>query len=192
MITCAVDGCDRAKQKREWCDMHYKRWYRTGDPLIVAFDRRANGLGFEDSILAHSRSDGDCRLWTASTHSGGYPQMKWQGRILLVHQEVYRRTHGQVPAGLEVDHRCRNRSCVNPAHLRLATSSQNKENQGIRADNSSGFRGVSRYKDKWRAQVKANGHLVLDALYTNPEDAAAAARAARLKAMTHNELDRVA
>lgn len=33
--TCAVGECERAAEKRGWCNLHYRRWRRHGDPLVV-------------------------------------------------------------------------------------------------------------------------------------------------------------
>ncbi len=33
--TCVIDGCDRPAKSRGWCQTHYMRWRRNGDPLIV-------------------------------------------------------------------------------------------------------------------------------------------------------------
>ena len=54
-----------------------------------------------------------------------------------------------------IDHKCGNRSCVNPDHLRLATPSQNTYNQKLSAANKSGYKGVSweKGKNKWVAQI---------------------------------------
>lgn len=30
--TCSVDGCDRSARTRGWCNAHYLKWHRTGDP----------------------------------------------------------------------------------------------------------------------------------------------------------------
>jgi hypothetical protein len=32
---CAVEGCDRPRRARGWCEFHYRRWYRNGDPLVA-------------------------------------------------------------------------------------------------------------------------------------------------------------
>ena len=32
-MTCAVGGCDRPARSRGWCNMHFQRWKRTGDPV---------------------------------------------------------------------------------------------------------------------------------------------------------------
>ncbi len=33
--TCAVDDCTALQSKRQWCDRHYRRWVRHGDPSVV-------------------------------------------------------------------------------------------------------------------------------------------------------------
>lgn len=40
MGVCSIDGCDRAVKTRGWCDVHYKRWWRYGDPNTVQRVRR--------------------------------------------------------------------------------------------------------------------------------------------------------
>ena len=30
MVICAVNGCERHREKREWCGMHYQRWWKHG------------------------------------------------------------------------------------------------------------------------------------------------------------------
>lgn len=40
--TCAIDGCERPVSKRGWCNAHYLRWYRHGDPLAGGAPRLAD------------------------------------------------------------------------------------------------------------------------------------------------------
>jgi hypothetical protein len=60
--------------------------------------------------------DTGCWLWPHHT-SNGYGRIKRNGKSLLVHRVIYARKHGSIPQGMDLDHVCRNRRCVNPDHL---------------------------------------------------------------------------
>jgi hypothetical protein len=50
----------------------------------------------------------------------------WDGtRKVLAHRFAYELAKGQIPAGLQADHRCRRRNCVNPDHLEAVTGQIN-------------------------------------------------------------------
>ena len=68
---------------------------------------------------------GDCWLWTRSVNSSGYGQSFINGERRVVHRIAYELLVGPIPAGLQLDHLCRVRTCVNPAHLEPVTQHQN-------------------------------------------------------------------
>jgi hypothetical protein len=74
-------------------------------------------------LLANTRSDGECIVWTGRLSSAGYgvfpKSLGW------AHQVAYRLAGGVVADGLELDHLCRNRACCNPAHLEPVTHREN-------------------------------------------------------------------
>lgn len=104
---------------------------------------------------------GDCWKWTGAQGGWGYGNFNVGNRKYMpAHRFAYIETYGQIPTEVQVDHRCRNRMCVNPSHLRAATCKQNIENHGGASRNSqSGVRGVSwsPSRGKWLAQVCHNG-----------------------------------
>lgn len=68
-----------------------------------------------------------CWSWTGNTSTDGYGRF-FGHRIFgttLPHRISWMDTHGPIPSGLELDHLCQNRVCVNPDHLELVTHQEN-------------------------------------------------------------------
>ena len=69
-------------------------------------------------------SDSTCWEWTAGK-SRGYGGF-WVGEhVVRAHRFLWEQINGVVPEGLELDHLCRNRRCVNPSHLEIVTHLEN-------------------------------------------------------------------
>lgn len=62
-----------------------------------------------------------CWIWKLSTNLHGYGQTKKFRTSNIAHIVFYERKYGKVPDGLELDHLCRIRLCVNPDHLEPVT-----------------------------------------------------------------------
>jgi hypothetical protein len=66
-----------------------------------------------------------CWLWTAYTSRKGYGQLRLGSKDCLAHRVAYEALVGEIPEGLQCDHLCRIRRCVNPEHLEPVTSREN-------------------------------------------------------------------
>jgi HNH endonuclease len=59
-----------------------------------------------------------CWLWTGSVMPNGYGKLTVpKGRSSLAHRLMYEEVRGEIPEGLDIDHLCRVRRCVNPDHM---------------------------------------------------------------------------
>lgn len=65
-----------------------------------------------------------CIIWPGAKDQG-YGRIKIKGRKLMAHRVIYENIKGKIKRGLELDHLCRNRGCVNPDHLEPVTTKEN-------------------------------------------------------------------
>lgn len=66
-----------------------------------------------------------CWQWTGAVTSRGYGSAAHEGRTWSTHRLAYELLVGPIPAGLQIDHLCRNRRCCNPEHLEPVTGREN-------------------------------------------------------------------
>lgn len=66
-----------------------------------------------------------CWLWQGPLDRDGYGTFYFRRRNRRAHRVGYFHLNGAIPAGLVVNHTCRNRACVNPQHLHLVDAATN-------------------------------------------------------------------
>lgn len=109
----------------------------------------------------------------AGTYSKGYVLVGIGYHLYKAHRLAWLIHYGRWPDG-QVDHIDGNRSNNSIANLREASCRQNARNRPKQGNNSSGYKGVSLLKGRWRAQITtADGHKHIG-MFDTPELAYAA------------------
>lgn len=68
---------------------------------------------------------GECWLWPYAVNAQGYGQLQVKNQRFEAHRWLYELLKGKPPHKSELDHVCRNRSCVNPEHLEAISHKEN-------------------------------------------------------------------
>lgn len=119
---CAAQGCTSTQvHARGLCQRHYRRMRSTGSLTLP--DRPTAEARFLAKVV---KVPSGCWLWTAARHRDGYGAFRLpEGALVKAHIWAYEQYVGTIPEGLQLDHLCRVRECVNPAHLEPVTQREN-------------------------------------------------------------------
>jgi len=117
---CCIPDCRDRALVRHMCDAHWQRW-RKGRPM----DRARNGAPIMARFFKVIHVDENkCWNW-GNSQANGYRAIEIKGKTIQAHVFSYEHFVGPVPEGLQLDHLCRNKRCVNPDHLEPVTASVN-------------------------------------------------------------------
>lgn len=98
----------------------------------------------------------------------GYIRIKINGAKYFAHRLAWLHEYGVLPS-TQIDHIDRNPTNNKISNLRIATSSENMQNTGLRCDNISGYKGVAWHTqaNKWRARITINHRQYCLGLFDN-------------------------
>lgn len=123
MNTCTVLDCGRPTRRRDLCEAHYVRQRRHGDVGTAHVGPIPLRERFEAKYVV---TPGGCWRWIGTRTPEGYGQIRVAvGEVAYAHRVAYELLVGPIPEGLHIDHLCRVRACVNPAHLEPVTQAEN-------------------------------------------------------------------
>lgn len=115
-------------------------------------------------------NENGCWIWNAKARRGGYGLIGIDGKSYRAHRWMYEQLVGPIPEGLQIDHLCRVRECVNPAHLEPVTHAENgrrgkntrltaEDARAVRASDESDAEAAVRYGVSKRHINRIRNHL---------------------------------
>lgn len=133
---------------------------------------KANSTSFKARALVDSYSvdpESGCWVWSGAVNASGYGSKALGGTSTTAHRWVWERTVGPIGDGMQLDHLCRNRLCVNPEHMEPVTPTENNRRRPKYDTNnakawetkrktlrfSSRFAGVSAHGNRWVARISS-------------------------------------
>lgn len=187
---CSVEDCEKQARNRGWCPMHYERWRTKGTTELPPRPT------MEERFWAKVNKTPTCWLWTGAL-TEGYGSIGLPGRgagSMHAHRYAYELMVAAIPSGETIDHKCRNRACVNPSHLQAVPQRINAQNLGVRRDNKTGVRGVwfDTRRQAFTVRATVGGKTYWGGQFATLAEAEAAVIRLRNAVMINNRMDRSA
>ena len=118
--TCLVEGCDSPFLARGYCNNHYRRFMKTGDPLGGGKSPAKYGEPQAFMEMASTYQGDECLIWPYSRLSTGHPHFNSKSGTTVASRIVCEMAHGKPENGhQEAAHLCGNGhlGCINRRHL---------------------------------------------------------------------------
>jgi HNH endonuclease len=125
---CEINGCDSKHYGKGYCQKHYSKYRKYGNPL-ESFQRQS----IEERLFSkYAKNENGCWIFA------GYKDKKGYGHIgiaaegsdkkrVRAHRLSYSLFVGEIPDGMMICHRCDTPSCINPDHLFVGTAQDNTD-----------------------------------------------------------------
>lgn len=123
-VGCQVVGCEEKHHTKGYCVKHHHRVSRHGSP-------HGGRLRSAELVRKLPQPEGRCVNWPY-LNSHGYGVAMVGNRKTGAYRLAWETHRGPIPAGMEIDHLCCNRACVNVNHLEPVTGYENKRRRWIR------------------------------------------------------------
>lgn len=138
---CSVTGCDKPSLAHTYCERHYRRFKKHGDPEGGG-TAQGELRRWIDAVALRYTGD-DCLIWPFGRHKDGYAQGRYPGLTTgRAYRAICELAHGAPPTPKhQAAHSCgKGRDgCVSPAHLLWKTHIENdadKSGHGTRVRGS--------------------------------------------------------
>lgn len=115
----------------------------------------------------------------------GYIQISLLGKLYGAHRLAWLYEYGHLPEK-QIDHINHDRTDNRIANLRVVDNHTNMKNKSLYTTNSSGYTGVEKHGNNWKARIGVNGTKVLLGVYSTYEEAVAARKAGEKLLSYHN------
>lgn len=119
---CSVKGCPKLAHARTMCPDHYAAWYKKNRGKVSLAPKAPNHQPLTERLWSRTVVDEFTGCWTlnlAVTRQSAV--IRVNGKQMAVHRAAWEALRGPIPAGLVIDHLCRNPKCWNPDHLEPVT-----------------------------------------------------------------------
>ena len=132
-MQCAAQPCEAGGRRTHgYCDRHYQRWRKYGDPYHAAFTYLTfDSPDLELHFWNHATVTANptkCWEWQGDADEDGYGRIRVNGQRFRAHRLAFFFGNGRHPADdLLVLHSCDNPRCINPDHLREGTVQNNHD-----------------------------------------------------------------